>query len=136
MNSKEAKILDELKHELDEKIEILTESENDFKHQVTLKEDNLKEVKKQLTEAQTLEETLRRDLKRVAKDIEVLERRDIEIRNEITTESRQFQNTKEINEERVKDCKEKLTQYINDTQEKIKERGKESPTAMHNMNKY
>merc|ERR1719228_209530 len=115
MNSRETKILDELKHELNEKVQTLTESENDFKHQVKLKEANLKEVKTQLTEAQKLEESLRRDLKRVAKDIEVLERRDIEIRNEITTESRQFKNTKEINEERVKDCKEKLTQYINDT---------------------
>lgn len=136
MSTREVKILDELKHELDEKIHSSKNSEKEFKEKVKSKEANLNDVKIQLGEAQELEETLRRDLKRVTKDIEVLEKRNIEIRNEMTTESRQYQNTKDISETKIRDCREKISQYINDTKEKIKERSKESPAPLNKSDKY
>ena len=131
MSSREAKILDELKQELDGKKQTCKQFETDFKSQLKLKETNLKDVKIQLGEAQELESNLRKELKRVTKDMEVLERRDIEIRNEITTETRQYQNSKQNNETKIKDSKEKLTQYMNDTRQKIQERNKSSPGPLN-----
>ena len=90
MSEREANIWEELKHDLEEKTCIYKQSEREFKEKLKLKESNLKDVKIQMNEAQEHEENLRRDLKRVTKDIEVLEKRDIEIRNTMMTENRQF----------------------------------------------
>ena len=139
MSTREANILEELQNELEEKVSAFRHSEKGFKDQIKLREANLKDVKIQLDEAQKLEENLRRDLKKVTKDIEVLEKRNLEIRNEITTETRQHQHNKDNTEKKVRDCEEKLAQYVSDIKEKVKERRKESlesPEPLNRSSKY
>merc|ERR1711962_301970 len=49
---------------------------------------------------------------------EVLERRDLELRNELSTLSRQLQNDKETQERRLKEAREKLLQFVSDFRER------------------
>jgi len=130
MNTREVKILEELKQELEGEVTEYKTAERTFKDNISSKENKLTEVKTQLSEAQELEASLRRDLKRVSRDIEVLEKRNIELRNEITTETRQHQYTKDGRARKVKDCREKINQFILDTKEKIKERSKSNPASL------
>merc|ERR1712004_785590 len=64
------------------------------------------------------EAELRRELARVARDIEVLERKEVELRNEVATITRQQQNEKEAGRRRVREARQKLLQFVSDFRER------------------
>ena len=69
-----------LKKELDESKKQMSESEAAFKSTIKTKETSLNDIHTQLEQAQTLEESLKKDLRKVSKDIDVLQRQDLDIR--------------------------------------------------------
>ena len=58
-------------------------------------EASLRDIQEQLTEAQKLEEAMKKDLKRITKDIEHLQRKDLETRNEISTHNSESSSTQD-----------------------------------------
>lgn len=125
MTDKERRVLAELKEEMREMVEKESELEEKQKKELTDKEAELREAQIQLGEAQGIEERLRGELARVVRDMEVLEQRDREIRNEVSTTKRQQQNQRQNELARRRDCRERLRQYLLDIKEKTEQRGKE-----------
>ena len=69
-----------LKKEFDESKRQVSESEAAFKSKIKTKETSLNDIHTQLEQAQKLEESLKKDLRKVSKDIDVLQRQDLDIR--------------------------------------------------------
>ena len=69
-----------LKKEFDESKRQMSESEAEFKSKIKTKETSLNDIHTQLDQAQKLEESLKKDLRKVSKDIDVLQRQDLDIR--------------------------------------------------------
>ena len=69
-----------LKKEFDESKRQMSESEAEFKSKIKTKETSLNDIHTQLEQAQKLEESLKKDLRKVSKDIDVLQRQDLDIR--------------------------------------------------------
>ena len=90
-----------LKKEVDESKKQMTENESAFKSRIKSKETNLNDIHVQLEQAQKLEESLKKDLRKVSKDIDVLQRQDLDIRNEISTENKHFHYSKSVRERNV-----------------------------------
>ena len=111
-----------LKKELDESKKQMTENEAAFKSKIKSKETSLNDIQVQLEQAQKLEESLKKDLRKVSKDIDVLQRQDLDIRNEISTANKHFHYSKSIREKNVKESHEKLNLYISEMKEREKER--------------
>ena len=65
---------------------------------------------------------MKRDLKRISKDIDVLQRQDLDIRNEISTQNRRFLHAKSVQEKKVEESREKLHQFVSDMKMKVKDR--------------
>ena len=72
-----------LKKEFDESKRQMSESEAEFKSKIKTKETSLNDIHTQLDQAQKLEESLKKDLRKVSKDIDVLQRQDLDIREEV-----------------------------------------------------
>ena len=72
-----------LKKEFDESKKQMSESEAAFKSTIKTKETSLNDIHTQLEQAQTLEESLKKDLRKVSKDIDVLQRQDLDIREAV-----------------------------------------------------
>ena len=111
-----------LKKEVDESKKQMTENESAFKSRIKSKETNLNDIHVQLEQAQKLEESLKKDLRKVSKDIDVLQRQDLDIRNEISTENKHFHYSKSVRERNVKESSERLNLFISEMKEKEKER--------------
>ena len=69
-----------LKKEFDESKRQVNEYEAAFKSKIKTKETSLNDIHTQLEQAQKLEESLKKDLRKVSKDIDVLQRQDLDIR--------------------------------------------------------
>ena len=69
-----------MKKEFDESKRQVAESEAAFKSTIKTKETTLSDIHTQLEQAQKLEESLKKDLRKVSKDIDVLQRQDLDIR--------------------------------------------------------
>ena len=120
-NTNEEHSVEELEKQLKLTISALKHAESSFKNSLKVKENTLKSVKKQLLEAQELESKLKNDLKKVGKDIEVLEKRNMEIRNEITAETSQFQSMKDNSEREISDCRTQLLKHANSPSKAVEE---------------
>ena len=59
-------------------------------------ERHLADIQHQLEEAHRLEENMKRDLKRISKDIDVLQRQDLDVRNEISTQKKRFLHQRSV----------------------------------------
>ena len=59
-------------------------------------ERHLADIQHQLEEAHRLEENMKRDLKRISKDIDVLQRQDLDVRNEISTQKKKFLHQRSV----------------------------------------
>ena len=103
-----------LKKEVDESKKQMTENESAFKSRIKSKETNLNDIHVQLEQAQKLEESLKKDLRKVSKDIDVLQRQDLDIRNEISTENKHFHYSKSVRERNVKESSERLNLFISE----------------------
>ena len=106
-------------------------TEESFNRRIAAKESHLNEVNIQLKEAQVLEESLTKNIKRVSKDIEVLQKNEIEIRNEITTERRQYLNEYEIQKDQLTECMKRLDKVESDIFGRIDKRQKEAVTTLN-----
>ena len=124
MRQRETRHLNEIKEELEANKQLLNSAEKVHNESIEAQENSLSDIQQQLSEAQLLEENMKKDLKRISKDIDVLQRRDLEVRNEISTENRRFHHSKSVQEKKVQESKEKLNQFINDIKHKVKDRNK------------
>ena len=118
-----------LKKEADESKKQMTENEAVFQSKIKSKESNLADIQSQLEQAQQLEESLKKDLRKVSKDIDVLQRHDLDIRNEISTENKHYHYSKSVKEKNVNECREKLSLFITEMKEKEKERRTEKESG-------
>ena len=91
---------------------------------------NLSHIQQQLVEAQKLEENMKKDLKRISKDIDVLQRQDLDVRNEISTQNKRFLHSKSVQEKKVEESQEKLHQFVSDMKMKVKDRIKSPENKM------
>ena len=91
---------------------------------------NLSHIQQQLAEAQKLEENMKKDLKRISKDIDVLQRQDLDVRNEISTQNKRFLHSKSVQEKKVEESQEKLHQFVSDMKMKVKDRIKTPENKM------
>ena len=118
-----------LKKEADESKKQMTENEAAFQAKIKSKESNLTDIQSQLEQAQQLEESLKKDLRKVSKDIDVLQRHDLDIRNEISTDNKHYHYSKSVKEKNVKECREKLSLFISEMKEKEAERRTEKESG-------
>jgi len=88
----------------------------------------LSDIQKQLTEARQLEENLKSDLKRISKDIDVLQRRDIEVRNEISSKNKKFHHQESVQQRKIQENKEKLQNFLAELKIRVKDRAKSKET--------
>ena len=88
----------------------------------------MSDIQKQLTEARQLEENLKSDLKRISKDIDVLQRRDIEVRNEISSKNKKFHHQESVQQRKIQESKEKLQNFLAELKIRVKDRAKSKET--------
>merc|ERR1719234_1859128 len=118
MEETEKVLLEQLREDLQSRLRDEDEAEEGRTKVLAARQRERKETQAQVGEAQQMEEGLRRELARVARDIEVLERKEVELRNEVATITRQQQNEKEAGRRRVREAREKLLQFVSDYREK------------------
>ena len=108
-------------------------------------ERHLADIQHQLEEAHRLEENMKRDLKRISKDIDVLQRQDLDVRNEISTQKKKFLHQRSVQvqtnvtilfrhlaircvqEKKVEESQEKLHTFVTDLRLKLEDRAKSPP---------
>ena len=108
-------------------------------------ERHLADIQHQLQEAHRLEENMKRDLKRISKDIDVLQRQDLDVRNEISTQKKRFLHQRSVQvqtnvtisyiklailcvqERKVEESQEKLDTFVTDLRLKLEDRAKSPP---------
>merc|ERR1719234_1424933 len=118
MEETEKVLLEQLREDLQSRLRDEDEAEEGRTKILAARQREREETRAQVGEAQQMEEGLRRELARVARDIEVLERKEVELRNEVATITRQQQNEKEAGRRRVREAREKLLQFVSDYREK------------------
>merc|ERR1719234_1454903 len=118
MEESEKVLLEKLREDLQSRLRDEDEAEEGRTKVLAARQREREETQAQVGEAQQMEEGLRRELARVARDIEVLERKEVELRNEVATITRQQQNEKEAGRRRVREAREKLLQFVSDYREK------------------
>ena len=65
---------------------------------------------------------MKKDLKRITKDIEHLQRKDLETRNEISTQNRKFFHSRSVQEKKVQESQEKLHQFMAEMRQRLDDR--------------
>jgi len=118
MEENEKVLLEQLREDLQSRLRDEEEAEEGRTKVLAARQREREETRAQVGEAQQMEDGLRRELARVARDIEVLERKEVELRNEVATITRQQQNEKEAGRRRVREAREKLLQFVSDYREK------------------
>ena len=129
MKRREATQLDDLKQELEKNKQVLNQAVREHEDDIHTREQTLADIQQQLSEAQKLEEEMKRDLKRISKDIDVLQRQDLEMRNEISTRARKFSHSKSVQERKVDESRSKLRKFVMDMKTKVKDRASASETG-------
>ena len=61
-------------------------------------------------------------MKRITKDIEHLQRKDLETRNEISTQNRKFFHSRSVQEKKVQESQEKVHQFMADMKQRLEDR--------------
>jgi len=130
MRQRETVQLDELKQELETNKQILGVTERKYNEDIESHNKNLSHIQQQLVEAQKLEENMKKDLKRISKDIDVLQRQDLDVRNEISTQNKRFLHSKSVQEKKVEESQEKLHQFVSNMKMKVKDRIKSPENKM------
>ena len=122
MRKRETYQMEQLKSELEANKQMLGVTISKHKEDTQAHEASLSDLQQQLTEAQTLEEAMKKDLKRITKDIEHLQRKDLETRNEISTQNRKFFHARAVQEKKVQESQEKLQQFMTDMRQRLEDR--------------
>ena len=122
MRQRETYQMDQLRSELEASKQILGVTIKKHNDETRGHETSLADIQHQLTEAQRLEEAMKKDLKRISKDIEHLQRKDLETRNEISTQNRKFFHSRSVQEKKVQESEEKLHQFIADMKLRLEDR--------------
>ena len=126
MRTRETYQMEQLKGELEANKQMLGVTIKKHNDDTQNHEASLRDIQEQLTEAQKLEEAMKKDLKRITKDIEHLQRKDLETRNEISTQNRKFFHSRSVQEKKVQESQEKLQQFMADMKQRLEERVKSS----------
>ena len=124
MRTRETYQMEQLKGELEANKQMLGVTIKKHNDDTQTHEAGLRDIQQQLTEAQKLEEAMKKDLKRITKDIEHLQRKDLETRNEISTQSRKFFHSRSVQEKKVQESQEKLHQFMTDMRQRLEDRVK------------
>ena len=122
MRQRETYQMDQLRSELEASKQMLGVTIKKHNDETRGHETSLADIQHQLTEAQRLEEAMKKDLKRISKDIEHLQRKDLETRNEISTQNRKFFHSRSVQEKKVQESEEKLHQFIADMKLRLEDR--------------
>ena len=122
MRKRETYQMEQLKGELEANRQMLGVTITKQNEDTQAHEGSLRDIQQQLTEAQALEEAMKKDLKRITKDIEHLQRKDLETRNEISTQNRKFFHSRSVQEKKVQESQEKLHQFMADMRQRLEDR--------------
>merc|ERR1719317_169645 len=118
MGERDKMLLEQLRDDLQSRLREEEDAEESRSKVLAARQREREETQTQVGEAQQMEEELKRELARVARDIEVLERKEVELRNEVATITRQQQNEKEAGRRRVREARQKLLQFLSDYRER------------------
>merc|ERR1719481_784343 len=114
LTEREKKVLKELQNEL----RMITEDENKMEEEFLIKtnekEKEMKDIQVQLREAQDVEAGIRAELARVKNDIEVLEKKNVGLRSEMSTLKNQQREKREVERRRQEEHRERLSQFLQD----------------------
>ena len=122
MRKRETYHMEQLKGELEANRQMLGVTITKQNDDTQAHEGSLRDIQQQLTEAQALEEAMKKDLKRITKDIEHLQRKDLETRNEISTQNRKFFHSRSVQEKKVQESQEKLHQFMAEMRQRLEDR--------------